>query len=284
MGQLDLPSQVGWNFETQTPVMALGNEALEPETVLGYELGYKGEFGRGYIGVDLYWNDLDNFVTDLLFGVNGAQYPDFDLTQPSDPAADLAAIDAVLAGVGLPEDHDLRAGNAALQSNLTTLDGTPITDVNGTPSVWLSYAQAGKARERGVEFSAGYGFTPELRADVSYTFFDFEVRDPGLEQAGQTIVPNTPKNKATIALSYTGIQGFDTALAAKFIQAFDWNAGVFAGRIPSRQVVDLHVGYRFRSNFRIFAAATNLLDQQLFQLYGGSVNGLRVLMGVTANF
>lgn len=284
MGQLGLPSQVGWNFETQTPVMALGNETLEPETVLGYELGYKGEFGRGYIGVDLYWNDLDNFVTDLLFGVNGAQYPDFDLTQPSDPAADLAAIDAVLAGVGLPADHALRAGNAALQDNLTTLQGTPITDVNGTPSVWLSYAQAGKATERGIEFSAGYGFTPEFRADVSYTFFDFEVKDPGLEQAGQAIVPNTPQNKATIALSYTGIQGFDAALAAKFIEAFDWNAGVFAGRIPSSQVVDLNVGYRFRSNFRVFAAATNLLDQQLFQLYGGSVNGLRVLGGVTASF
>ena len=47
--------------------------------------------------------------------------------------------------------------------------------------------------ERGIEVSAGYGFTPELRADVSYTFFDFEVKDPGLEQAGQTIVPNTIK-------------------------------------------------------------------------------------------
>jgi iron complex outermembrane receptor protein len=284
MAQLGLPSQVGWNFEAQTPVMALGNEALEPETVLGFELGYKGEFGRGYIGVDLYWNELDNFVTDLLFGVNGAQYPDFDLTQSSDPAADLAAIDAVLAGVGLPANHPLRDGNAELQSNLATLAGTPITDLNGTPSVWLSYAQAGEATERGVEFSAGYGFTPELRADVSYTFFDFEVKDPGLAQAGQSIVPNTPKNKGTIALSYTGIQGFDATIAGKFVQAFDWNAGVFAGRIPSSQLVDLDVGYRFRGNWRIFAAATNLLDQDLFQLYGGSVNGLRVLGGVTASF
>lgn len=284
MAQLGLPAQVGWNFATQTAVMALGNEALEPETVLGYELGYKGEFGRGYVAVDLFWNQLENFVTDLLFGVNGAQYPDFDLTQSSDPAADLAAIDAVLAGVGLPPDHPLRQGNAELQTNLTTLGGTPITDVNGTPSVWLSYAQAGEATERGVEFSAGYGFTPELRADVSYTFFDFEIDDPGAVQAGQTIVPNTPKNKATVALSYTGIQGFDATIAAKFVQAFDWNAGVFAGRIPSSQLVDLDIGYRLRNNFRIFAAATNLLDQDLFQLYGGSVNGLRVLGGVTATF
>jgi hypothetical protein len=38
------------------------------------------------------------------------------------------------------------------------------------------------------------------------------------------------------------------------------------------------------NNLRVHASATNLFDQQRFQLYGGSVIGRRVLGGITANF
>jgi hypothetical protein len=43
-------------------------------------------------------------------------------------------------------------------------------------------------------------------------------------------------------------------------------------------------GYRFNNYVRVFATATNVFDEQRFQLYGGSVNGRRVLGGVTATF
>ena len=138
--------------------------------------------------------------------------------------------------------------------------------------------------EKGVEFGIGYGFTPEIRVDASYTFFDFDVTDAGLQTAGQDIIPNTPKHKVGISLTYTGLQGFDAAVSAKFNDRFDWSAGVFAGPIPSRQAIDLNLGYRFNNNARAFVSATNLLDQQRFQLYGGSVIGRRVLAGVTATF
>ena len=59
---------------------------------------------------------------------------------------------------------------------------------------------------------------------------------------------------------------------------------VFAGRIRSRQSVDVNLGYRYNNNARVFASATNLLDQERFQLYGGSVIGRRILGGVTATF
>jgi outer membrane receptor protein involved in Fe transport len=292
MSSLGLPAQPGWGFGAQTPVMALGNASLEPEEVTSWEIGYKGEFGgRAYIAVDFYYSVLNNFVTDLLFGVNPAQYPPYDVGAVYDPTSDLATIDAILAGAGLPADNPLRAANTQLGDGYATLTNTPgLTVLNGTPAIALSYAQAGKATEKGIEFGFGYGFTPELRVDASYTFFDFDIDDPGL--TGQTIVPNTPKNKGTISLGYTGIQaapGFDAAISAKFIDAYDWNAGVYAGRIPSSQLVDIDVGYRFRrawlgSGWRVYVSATNVLNQEVFQLYGGSVNGARVLGGVTVTY
>ena len=46
----------------------------------------------------------------------------------------------------------------------------------------------------------------------------------------------------------------------------------------------MSAGYRINNYVRIHATATNIFDQQRFQMYGGSVIGRRVLGGVTATF
>jgi outer membrane receptor protein involved in Fe transport len=43
-------------------------------------------------------------------------------------------------------------------------------------------------------------------------------------------------------------------------------------------------GFRLSNNFRIHGTATNVLDQERFQLFGGSVLSRRVLAELTANF
>ena len=287
MATLGLPSDLPWDFVAQTPVMALGNASLDVEKVVGWEVGYKGNLAdNAYVSIDLYLNKLDNFVTDLLFGVNPAQFPQFDMSAGTDIPTELGTIDAILAGAGLPADHLLRATNAALLAGYNSLLANPaLTDLAGVGRViYLSYAQAGEVEEKGIEIGFGYGFTPEFRVDATYTYFDFDIEDPGLTAAGQNIVPNTPRHKGTIAFTYTGFQGFDAALSAKFVEKHEWNAGVFAGRIPANQMVDVNLGYRINNNLRPFAAVTNLLDKRLFQLYGGSVIGRRILGGVTATF
>ncbi len=98
------------------------------------------------------------------------------------------------------------------------------------------------------------------------------------------MLPNTAKHKGTIALTYTGLQGFDAALNARLVDSYDWAAGVFSGTVPSSQFIDLMVGYRVNNSLRVFANTTNLLDQKRFQLYGGSVIGRRILAGATATF
>ena len=291
MGTLGLPAALPWNSATEKPVLALGNRNLEVEKVTGWEVGYKGTLADNvYVTVDLYLNRLSNFVTDLLPAVNQTQYPTYLLTDGgTDVLADLAAIDAVLAALGLPTAHPLRAGNAQLAAGYSGLAASPIgsaalSTFDGTRAIVVSYANAGKVEEKGIEVGIGYGFTPEVRVDVSYTFFDFDVKDTGLQAFGQDIIPNTPKHKFRFSLNYTGLQGFDAAISAKFNDSFDWAAGVFAGRIRSRQAVDVNLGYRLNNNARVFAMATNVLDQERFQLYGGSVIGRRILAGVTATF
>ena len=281
-----LPNSLPWGFAANTPVMALGNNSLDVETVTGWEIGYKGNIAdNAYVTLDLYYNQLSNFVTDLLWGVNERQYGLFDLANGTNIPTQIGQIDAVFSGMMLPESHPLRAAAAQLLAGYAAMLQQPITDLPGVGrALFLSYAQAGEAQEQGVEFGIGYGITPEFRVDAAFTLFDFSVIDEGLKAAGQSIDPNTPEKKLFISAAYSGAQGFDASVSAKFVESYEWNAGVFAGTVPSSNFVDLNLGYRLNNNLRFYAVGTNILDQQRFQLYGGSVIGRRMLAGATATF
>ena len=237
----------------------------------------------------MYINDLENFVTDLLPGVNGA-YPTFELTEGGiNIPADLAAIDARLASFGLPATHPLRApiptlqgGYAAVVAGTTIQGGNALATLpDGSRAIVLSYTNSGNVTERGVELGVGYQFTPELRGDVSFTGFDFEVKS---QIQGDQLLPNTPSKKAHFAVSYTGAQGFDASASLRLVDGHQWAAGIFQGYVPASEFVNLSAGYRVNNNLRVHGTATNVLDQERFQLYGGSVIRRRVLAGLTANF
>ena len=152
---------------------------------------------------------------------------------------------------------------------------------DGSRAIVLSYTNAGRVTERGVEVGLGYQFTPEIRGDVSFTGFDFTVKS---QQVGDQLVPNTPSKKARVSLTYAGQQGLDANVTVRLVDGYPWAAGVFQGYVPSSEFVNVSAGYRVNNYVRVHATATNLFDQQRFQLYGGSVIGRRVLGGVTATF
>ena len=104
------------------------------------------------------------------------------------------------------------------------------------------------------------------------------------QAVGDQLVPNTPSKKATFSLSYTGAQGFDGNVTLRLVDGYDWAAGVFQGYVPASEFLNLSAGYRINNYVRVHATATNLFDQQRFQMYGGSVIGRRILGGVTATF
>jgi outer membrane receptor protein involved in Fe transport len=288
---LTLTEDLPWNFSPFTQALALGNASLDVEKVTGWEVGYKGTLGeRVYITADAYINQLRNFVTDLLPGVNPA-FPTFALDAQADVAAELTALDQRLAGFGLPANHPLRApiplllgGYGQLQQGTTIQGGNALATLpGGSRAIVLSYTNAGKVTERGIELGVGYQFTPEVRADVSFTGFSFDV-DEDEQAAGDQLVPNTPSKKATFSLSYAGQQGFDGNVTLRLVDGQPWAAGIFQGYVPANELLNVSAGYRINNYVRVHATATNLFDQQRFQLYGGSVIGRRVLGGVTASF
>ncbi len=286
---LTITDNLPWQFSPQTEAFALGNGDLDVEKVTGWELGYKGSLSnKVYITADAYINELTNFVTDLLPGVN-PDFPIFNLTDGVDLPAELAALDARLATIGLPANHPLRVPIPQLQAGYGQLSaGTRIQGANalatlpdGSRAIVLSYTNAGEVTERGIELGIGYQFTPEIRGDVSFTGFDFEIQS---QRAGDQLVPNTPSKKATLQVSYAGQQGIDANVLVRLVDGYEWAAGLFQGYVPASEFVNLSAGYRINNFVRLHATATNLFDQERFQLYGGSVIGRRILGGVTATF
>jgi iron complex outermembrane receptor protein len=289
IADLTITDNLPWNFSPATPALALGNADLKVEKVTGWEAGYKGSISdKAYISVDGYINKLKDFVTDLLPGVNPA-YPSFALTDGVNVPAELAALDARLALLGLPANHPLRAPIPQLLAGYgqvsagTTLQGANAlaTLPDGSRAIVLSYTNAGRVTEKGVEIGVGYQFTPELRGDASFTGFDFTVKS---QQVGDQLVPNTPSKKASFSLTYTGQQGIDANVSVRLVDGYAWAAGIFQGYVPSNEFVNVSAGYRINNYLRIHGTATNVFDQKRFQIYGGSVIGRRVLGGVTATF
>lgn len=250
------------------PVWARGNAKLDVEKTTGYELGYRGDVSETvWITIDGFYNRLSNFVTDLLPGVNDA----FPYWTP--PAAVPAQFHAALVGA-------VKA-NLAPISPLAAAGLTRTED--GRTGIVVSYANAGKATMWGANLGAGVQLSDEIRADGYLSWFDFEV-DASQTAAGDKLLPNTPKLRTRAALSYTGRQGADVRVGFRQSDGFQWAAGAFAGWIEPAVIFDFDAGYRVNNNVRLFLSGQNFTDKQWYSIYGGSVNGARVLGGITTNF
>ncbi len=293
---LNLPNDLPWNFDSLTQALALGNATLDVEKVTGWEIGYKANFaGRGFLTIDGYLNELENFVTDLLpASLHPGTNPLFTKYSLTDQGTnvpknldDLEARVTALRQAGriTPEQEaQIKGAIATLRagySQLAAQAGPLLATYGNRRTLILSYANAGRVIERGVEVSAGYFVTPSIKIEGSYTFFDFDVKDQLL---GDSLLPNTPKHKGAITLSYSGAQGLEASVTARLTDEFRWAAGVYAGPVPSSQMIDVNLGYQVNNYVRLHLVATNVLDQKRYTIYGGSVIGRRVLGGVTATF
>jgi outer membrane receptor protein involved in Fe transport len=97
------------------------------------------------------------------------------------------------------------------------------------------------------------------------------------------LLANTPSAKATLSLSYAG-GPFSASGSLRAVKGYSWAAGVFIGYIEPNVTFNANAGYDINNNFKLFVNATNLFDNDKFEIYGGSVNGRRVLGGLTARF
>jgi len=261
-----VPNGTLFTNSAAVPESSLGNPVLAPQTVTSYEAGYKGQIGwRAFITLDAYAARIENFTTSMLPGVNPL-YPRWT-APPEVPAADRATVESAVRNALAPR-------GSAVQNGLTRLP-------DATTAVVLSFANVGTVDEWGVEFGSSISLSRVLTTSASYAWYNSAIRD---NVAGNVLSPNTPRNKGVISLTYAGRQGIDVGVDARIVSGYHWTTGLWDGDIPASQMVNLSAGYRINPHLRVFANATNLFDQQHFEVYGGSVIGRRVLAALTSTF
>jgi iron complex outermembrane receptor protein len=245
--------------------MARGNSTLQVETNTGFEVGYRGDLSdRFYISVDAYFNSLGNFVTDLLPGVNPAFK--FWTSPTAVPAAFRGALEGAVRSALLANPASRTAGLGLTRQE------------DGNTAIVLSYSNAGSATQWGTDIGAGFHFTDELTGSASFSWFDYSVNTDELA-SGDKLLANTPEFRYTGALNYTGRSGLDLGASFRASTGFPWSAGVFSGWIEPGFTLDATAGYRLSNNLRVFLTGNNILNEQWFSVYGGSVNGRRVMAG-----
>jgi len=255
---------------SNVPGMARGNSKLQVETNTGFEVGYRGDLSdRFYFTVDAYFNSLGNFVTDLLPGNNPAFK--FWTSPTAVPAAARGALESAVR-------------TALLASPATRTAGLGLTrQEDGNTAIVLSYANAGSATQWGTDIGLGIHFTDELTASAGFSWFDYSV-DTDEIAAGDKLLANTPEFRYIGALNYAGRSGLDLGASFRASTGFPWAAGVFSGWIEPGFTLDATAGYRINNNLKVFLTGNNILNEQWFSVYGGSVNGRRIMAGATATF
>lgn len=245
------------------PVLARGNSNLDVEKVESHEVGYSGIFGgKVFLTLDLYKSSMKDFVTDLLPGVNAAFTPYTVPTNiPQIPAPVQAGITNFL--------------RAALGNNYVGL-----TTVGGRPALVLSYTNAGAVDSQGAELAMNYYVTNTWLVDFNYSHFDFDVKS---KQLGDVLLPNAPANKFNLGVAYRSPK-FDAKVTYRWVEEFDWAAGIFVGTVPQYDVVNLSGNYKFSDRFGFGVDISNLLDEKHYEAFGGDILSRRALGFVTVNW
>ena len=257
------------------PIVALGNPDLGVEKITGGEFGYKGVFeNKMFLTIDLYYNQLTDFVTALLPGVNPAYQP---WTVPQ----------AVPAQYRATLESTVRSQLLAAAGQIPAYGLTRLPD--GSTAVVISYANAGKVNERGLEVGGKVYVTDEFSLDLNWAYFDFEVKNPPVfqvkeAQISDVLLPNTPRHKVNIGFSYSNPGGFNAAVTAKWVEKFPWAGGIFNGDVPEYTLVNLNAGYQLTRNVYLAANVYNLLNRKHYEIFGGSVLERRILGTITTTF
>jgi outer membrane receptor for ferrienterochelin and colicins len=234
-------------------LLARGNNSLDVEKVKSHELGYAGIFGgKVFLTVDLYQSNMTNFVTDLLPGVNTAYTP-YQIPGTL-PAPVQAGLNAFL--------------TAALGTNRAGL-----TTVDGAPALVFSYANAGEVDTSGGEIALNYYLTNNWVLDANYSKFDFDVKSAAV---GDRLLPNAPENKYNLGVAWRGSR-LDAKVSYRWVEEFDWAAGVFVGTIPEYDVVNVSGNFRLTDMFGIGVDISNALDDEHYEAFGGDLLARRAL-------
>ena len=245
------------------PVLAVGNAHLKVEVVTAIDVGYSGLLaGRTWLTVTYYRNRLSTFTSGLLPQVGtslGRLNPDFGPYRvPAGVSATAAAAIEAALSAALP---------SYLFASLTNLeDGSPAFAV-------LSLGNFGKARTQGLEIGTTSALRGGFRVDASYTLFDYALT---LAAPDVPLLPNTPRHQTSLGLAYGG-PGLTLGVRYRRTSGFDWLSGIYSGRVPGYGLTDVQASYPLNDRLRVGVDASNLFDNEHYEMFGGDLIGRRAL-------
>jgi len=248
------------------PVLAVGNANLDIEEIETWELGYTGVLGgRTLLTADYYNSSAQNFISDLLPNVSAAGRLNSDFPFYTPPAA----LSGVARAVLLAQLQGLLAQIPALAALSNNFDGAPIL-------VGATYTNFGEVDTEGIDVGLQWHISRPWRLNLNYSWFDFEIVEAPSSQLANQLKPNAPEHSFSTGLLYT-VDRWDAGLNFRWVDGFDWSAGVFNGEVPSYELIDLVGNYRVTDSIGLGLNVSNLTDEEHWQAFGGDVLGRRAL-------
>lgn len=228
---------------------AVGNEQLRVEKIIGMEAGYKGVFGRNwYVNADIYYNRLNDFITNFLPGIN----PAINSWSPG--------LEGELA------EYNQLVYSMVMES-LNPRDKQRLSVLNGEPVFVVSNANVGEVDEYGLEIETGYYLSDEIKISANYSYFGYNIVEANLTQP---LLPNTSPHRLNATASYSKQGIFDCSLTVQYSAGFDWLAGTFTGYVPEYTIFHLNAGAYIIDSLRLGVNVFNLFDRKFYQIFGGT--------------
>ena len=167
---------------------------------------------------------------------------------------------------------------AALPPNLSAslsnlADGRPVF-------AFLSLGNFGVADTHGLELSALAMLPEGWRLDASYTWFDFSIEADSPETR---LSPNTPAHQVGLGLTYVSPR-FDAGARYRWVDAFDWVSGLYAGRVPAYSIVDAQANVPITPRLAVGVDVSNLFDNAHYEMFGGDILRRRALAHLTVGW
>jgi len=214
-------------------------DALKPESVNSFEIGYKGLTidKKLFIDIVAYYSQYTNFIS---------------------PA--IAISDGVT--------------SFAFNSDGTLSGFDPATGGSGIPGQLTTYFNYGGADIYGFDVGLSYFFTPDINLELNASFMDFASTNNQFAAQGIPIQLNAPTNKykATLAVRNQIGKGTFLNLHGRHIPGYTFRAGRWNGTLDDRTVVDLTVGYEWKSlGVTVQASMNNIFDNKTPDVLGSPI-------------
>lgn len=230
-------------------VAYLGNDNLAVEKITGYEIGYKAIVTtKLYVAVDLFYNQLRDFITDLGPGLN-PRYPQ-PIIFPDDPPGTTARHIWSYTNAGKVNEY-----GSEISLNYYVTDNF-LVDAN------FSYFNF-EVTERHPN-DVLFPNAPRYKINGSVTYTHNEGHDVSLHVRHVPPFPWAAGVFRTIRINAQGAE-----------EVFD---------VPGYTVLNLAGSYRISANLLATLNVSNLLDRKHYQIFGGSLLRRRAVVGMTATF